>query len=391
MSSDAQWHYSVLRSFNEQHYSHLLTSSHMVEGRTIINIGTKDIPDKRVVYIFKKNLKEYALEQQHIAELPIVVDDSIEVHYGRKAYDLITSFRSARFREERLLSFRQMVDDLVCFEHSDALDFILWKIIVLSSSITRLTCRVCSSPNFGKDSAVKVVGDLLGDSVIISNPTVAKLEYSLVNKVLVLNELANLSGAEKQAMEHFLLTTGDLSNTYEKRSRSTASTSETYNISNLSLLMVYNNIECYPEVKYFDDVFQEATKSRFIPFKLNGRLTQQIRSPLNVRDIAEKNSNYFKAFIRSMMWYRRHWQEEVAGKGVKTINSKTYELKNRWATNFDTIGFFICLYANDNKEAMTLTNELFKRHKAYLEMVGRTKYADSGGNLAVFEEKVNFT
>jgi hypothetical protein len=189
-------------------------------------------------------------------------------------------------------------------------------------------------------------------------------------------------------MEHFLLTTGDLSNVYEKRTRSTASTKETYDIGNLSLLIVFNNRECYPEgVRYFDDVFQRATTSRFLPLKLEGAITQQVNKPLNPEKVAEENAEYYKSYIRSVMYYRTHWQDEVAACKNIGYGGAKYGLSDRWSANFTTIAHFIRLYAKSSEEAKMLCDKLYERHKGYLAMVsGSNGFTD----LRVIDEKVSF-
>lgn len=374
--------YDVIQAFNELHYSSLLTHEHIIKGRTPINVGSRDDSEYRNYYLFEKNRIKYALPVEFVEELPILIDDSVELKYRTDVYDIITAFRSARFQEEKLRSFRELVDDLICFAHRSPIDYTLWKIIVFAAHITRLVCRVSSPPSFGKDSAVKVLGDLLGDSVVVSNPTTAKLEYRLTNKLIVLNELANLTGEEKRSMEHFLLSTGDLSNIYEKRSRATAdySARETYNISKLSLILAYNNRECYPEGSlYFDDAFQKATKERFLPLKFEGSIAQDIPRFPNAREMAESFTDDYKAIIRSIMWYRKHWHEELDGISYDVKDAQVYGLRDRWAANFNTIVNFIKLYANEESEARLLTSALYNRHYDYLRMV-------KSGGFGLFDE-----
>lgn len=364
------WSYDVVREFNDQQYRQLLTKAHLVNGRTPINHGTKDDPDYQVYYILSKDKKEYALNEAHIEELPILPTvTKRKIHYSR-VYDIVTEFKKAKFKAEKNLSFREIIDDLCCFEHTNPEDYVLYKIIVLSSWIDRLCCRISSSPGFGKDSVAKIVGDLFSNVFVIANPTVAKLEYGLVNKIVMLNELANMSGEERKAMEHFLLATGDMSNVYEKRSRSGGGTTESYDISKLSLLIAYNDLDCYPEgVMYFDKIFQRATQSRFIPFRFAGNFTTQFTRLPEAKEIAAENNEFYRSFIRSVMWYQENWTQEFANKAFTFITGRERGLSERWAGNFDTICRFICLYAQTQEEANTLCEALYQRHVNYLRMV----------------------
>lgn len=376
--SEPTFVYSVLHAWSDAFYADLLTLAHQMGDRTPINMGTKEDPDIHVFYMFKKDLKIYALPEEHISQLPILVTESFrKVHY-RNVYDVITSFKSARFKPVKVLTFRQMVDDLCAFNHLEPDDYVAWKITALSALLGRSCFRVCSQPAFGKDSVMKVLGYLTGDVCVIANPTVAKLEYRLTNKVILLNEFANLKAEDKYGMEHFLQSVGDLSNTYEKRSRATAGTTEKFNIGDLSVICAYNDLSCYQDDgKYFDNVFSQQTKERFIPFKFRGKISEQIENVKDPKAVAMEKSEYLQGFMRSIAHYRKYWREELGEKRdwpVRTTES--YGFASRWATNFDTIRDFVLLYSVTPEEAEHLLNILYNRHVEYKEMVGAESFLD---------------
>ena len=390
MSKSQRFLYGCLRAFNEKHYAGLLSDAHIIGGRIQINLGTKDDPDYSVVYPLRKTPtgKIWALPQEHLEALPIMVTKfKKDVAYNQKVYEYITEYKSAKFREERVMGFRQLVDELCCFEHSSPIDFILWKIIVLAGVCGRLVCRVSSQPGFGKDSVVNVIGDLCGTSVIVHKPTMAKLKYVLTNKLVMLNELANLKGDDREAMESFLLATGALSNVFENNSRSVEGTKETYNIGKLSLLLTYNDKACYPEnYVYFDDMFNQAVPDRFIPFQFKGRITEQLNpNPPNAAAIADQNAEYYKSIVRTIMWYRNHWYEEIALKPCGFKCGAERGLPQRWASNFDTISHFITLYSENAKENAALLETLYDRHLEYQKQI---RGADPFGGPKFTEELI---
>jgi hypothetical protein len=141
-----------------------------------------------------------------------------------------------------------------------------------------------------------------------------------------------------------------------------------FNISKLSLLITYNDLDCYGEgAKYFDTQFQKAVPDRFIPFRMKGRITEQLNpNQPNVAEIAEQNTEHYKGVVRSVMWYQSHWQDELATKQYRVKTGNDYGLPMRWAANFDTIAHFIKLYAHDEAEAQRLTGILYNRHIDYL-------------------------
>lgn len=369
--------YDVVSAFNEEFYKDLLTDAHVNGDRKPINIGTKDDPDIQVFYPLKKNKIIYALSADCIGDLPIMVHKTREITHYQNVYDIISSYSSAKFLEEKTFSFRELVDNLCAFEHENNTHFTLWKIIVLSSIIHRVAIRVSSPPAFGKDSVMKVLGDLTGEVVVIANPTVAKLEYRLMNKSIMLNEFANLKAEDRHGMEHFLQSVGDMSNIYEKHSRAGAGTMETYDISKLSVLIAYNDMDCYPsQDRYFDKIFGKQTRERFVPLKFSGTMTQKFRLIPDAVKVAKDNGEFYKRFIRTMMWYRKNWVEEYnTKKHFKTKVADDYKFRDRWARTFDTIVNFIKLYAETEEEAATLVKELYNCHYDYERMVNGTQDA----------------
>jgi hypothetical protein len=379
MSVNDAWLYGAIRAFNEKHYRNLLTPAHIITGRKPLNLGTKEEPDIRIVYVLQSDRrgKKFALEQDHIESLPILVTRyEPNVRYRDDVYEYITSFMSAKFREERVFSLRELVDDICGFEHSSKDDFTIWKIIVLAGLCSRLSARVSSAPGFGKDSVVNVVGDLCGNALVVPKSSMAKLKYVLTNKVVMLNEIADLKGNEHHDLEQFLLASGALANTYTNNTRASEGTTEVFNISKLSLIITYNDLDCYAEgAKYFDTQFQRAVPDRFIPFRMKGRITEQLNpNPPNVQAIADENTDHYKAVVRSVMWYQSHWHEEADERSSWRVKTGSeYGLPMRWAANFDTIRQFVILYSQNEVEAQRLVGIMYNRHLDYANMVGGSR------------------
>jgi hypothetical protein len=371
--------YEVLTEFNRAFYSDLLTASHQFGERKPINLGTKDDPDVHTFYLYKKDMKIYALEEQHVKDLPILITGTKrKIHY-RDVFDIIVSYQSARFKAVKGMEFRQLVNDLCPFEHEAPRDYTLWKIMGMTALIGRTAFRVCSPPAFGKDSVMKVLGFLTSDVCVIANPTVPKLEYRLQgNKVLMLNEFANLKSDDKSGMEHLLQSVGDLSPVYEKRSRAGSGTVESIPIGDVSIMCAYNDLDCYvDEDKYFDMVFSKQSKDRFIPVKFRGKIAQQIKHVADPVKIATENEEYLKGFIRTIMYYRKHWRTELEGKRSWPVKvAADYGFDSRWANNFDRIREFVLLYSETAEEANVLLNTLYNRHVEYLE-----QFSNGNGSL----------
>lgn len=92
--------------------------------------------------------------------------------------------------------------------------------------------------------------------------------------------------------------------------------------------------------------------------------------------LAERYEEYFKDYIRSIMWYKQQWFYELAENTDKVKSSKDYSLKGRWANNFDMIRNFVILYSDSAEEANGLLDSLYNRHVDYQKMV---MTSDHGG------------
>jgi len=393
VDSNMRFHYDCLQLYNDNKYKERLTESHIISDKIALKVGEKydkekgeDVPDYHHFYILWKDRKKYALLASEKDKLPIIVNKSKELRQGKDVYELIQEFSSVKSQPAKVFTFRKLVDDLCGFTHSSPIDFTLWKICALSSVVSRTVFRVATEPAFGKDSVVTCLGELLGDTANLNKPTVAKLEFELTNKLILMNELGTLSGEQRQKMEDFLLNIGDMKNKYKKSSRAGKGTLEEYNIQYLSLILAFNNIDCYKQPdKYFDYVFNDAVYDRYIPFKFNGKITQRIAAPIYAKKLMEEYKPFYEDYIRSIMWYVDNFEEDSYKKGFNTEIPEKHKLTARWQRNFNTFIIFINLYAETQEEAESLIHALLTRHKAYLSML-KTPSEDSG--LFVTQEKI---
>jgi len=395
MNKGERFHYNILQEYNENKYKERLTASHIISDKIPLKIGSewsreqlKEVPTYINIYVLWKERKKYALLSSEIDKLPIIVQKSREIRQGKDVYELIERYASVRPQPNKLMDFRELVDTLCSFEHSSKLDFTLWKICALSSMISRAVFRVSTEPAFGKDSVVTCLGELLGDVANLNKPTVAKLEYELTNKLILMNELGTLSGEARQKMEDFLLNIGDMKNKYKKSSRAGKGTLEEYDISEMSLILAFNNIDCYPDhEKYFDYVFSKAVYDRYIPFKFQGKIVERIKTPLFAHTLMESYKPFYEEYIRSVMWYSKNYEREAMDKKFTTTTADEYPLPARWQRNLNTFIIFIHLYAKTSQEAQQLLDELMVRHKNYISMV---QSWNGGDEAVVTEQKLQF-
>ena len=172
-------------------------------------------------------------------DLPFKVITSEERDYKSDVYKIITKIQPISIPAEKRMNFRNLIDIMPAFNHTHPLHFLLYKIITLAAFVDRVNFRASTDAGFGKDSMVNIIAQLVDSTVNLYGATFAKLEYVLMNKLIVLNELGNLKKDGTMNMQEFLLATGAYFNTYTKRTRKTNSTQEQYDISKLSLIILY--------------------------------------------------------------------------------------------------------------------------------------------------------
>jgi len=364
----------VLAQFHDLIYKDVLTEDHISGSE--ISIKNIDICQERTSgYALKKDLKTFFIRSPDLCKLPIrVARDStgktigtFEAVHNSAVYHVINQVNTVKIPSVDGISFRDMIDWLCNFNHTNGLHFTLWKVICVAAYCSRVNFRLATPPAFGKDSVIDALRDLTSNCVRIDNATFAKLEYVLRFPFIVCNEVAGLKDTDKKEFESFGLSAGAFQNTYVKRSRKVAGTKEIYNISKLSLGFTYNNAEFYKRIgqKSFDDSFPEQFLNRFLPICLNGVIdVSQFKKEgeLDFTKECELNMEVYKSIIQKLNFIIHTPLEEKFH-----VEYEFTKKHGRWEKSFKTICLYLSHYAQDFDEYVKLTNELYKCHLAYLE------------------------
>lgn len=359
-----KYHYGILQKFNERYYSGLLHENNLVEEIVI---------DEQPFWYALKNQKKYLLTREQVSDLPFKVLQTDDVHYSKKVYYLITRYQSVKIKQEKLFTFRELVNEIADFKHSHPREWTLFKICALSSYLSRVNFRVSTEAAFGKDSMFLTIGMLRNDSCVINPRSMAALEYRLFNRVLVLDEISNMESSQKDLLQEFLLLIGDFRNVYEKGTRAVQNkTKDTYDISKLSVVILFNILDYYKKVgaekKFFDNVFTKAVTDRFLPLKFEGTLDiKQFDNKTNLEEQSKEHTPAFIKVIRTLEYYKVSWEQEQK---TFTHNKESFaSIKGRWGSSFDNICKFINLYSKDQKEYDDLVQLLYEKVQNYARML----------------------
>ena len=208
-------HNDSLQMLNEKLFEGILGIEHLVSKKKSITIDKV----KYYGYFLEKAKELYFIEDlpnddKNVLDLlPIKVTKKTETDYNKNVFYFISGYDSVKIPDEKKLSFKQIVDTIGNFKHTNPRHWLLYKIITIAARMGRINYRVIAERGFGKDSVINNIQDLVGNMKNIYGATFANLEYSLKYKFLVFNEMGN-------PVLFLLLVTGTHINPYSKRSGS---------------------------------------------------------------------------------------------------------------------------------------------------------------------------
>lgn len=358
-------HYACLAQFKASFYKDLLTHEHLEGGMVQINNltyadGQRDDKINLWGWEFKKNNDKYflpakrkkangELEEVKLKDLlPIKAEASEKVAYNRVVYHLITKPVSAKFRPYKHMSFKELVDSLASFDHSNPQHFKLLWFLGLTAMMDRINFRVCSPPSFGKNNVINVLNHTVGNATAIVKPTLAKLEYRTSYKWLCINEAVDIPKAEFKPIEQFFLDVGDMQPRIEKHSMPYQGGAHDYDISQLSVSMFYNDITDYPDkTEYFEEITKHAVQDRYPAFRVYGGFLENFNSVRNmdVNSFVQENRSEYIKIIETFQYYKvNHYARRFSDGGAFNNYSE------RWKINIDKLLRIIDMYCDSQEE-----------------------------------------
>lgn len=344
------WHLSYLNKWSNDYYDGVIDICHVVSDKVAKKVFDEIIYGREVEVDKINGLKEkYFIKEDIVDQFPIKISNNgIEFSYQSKVYRYITQFQSVQFIKKKMYSYKQFIDNLANYGHSEPDYWTLAKIVVTCAYFDKLNARIVSEASFGKDSLVNVMEMLIGDTSKIVNPTIAKLKFRLLNKVIVLNETSGLKKEDANKLAQFLLSVGDFSSSWENDTRAKNGTKERYNIENNSFL-IFHNVRKYYEDKdlvYFDDQFQHAVIDRFKGLLFKGMVTEDFSK------VPEQDEEFNKVLVNMIRTakcfkdnngYNRKYKDNVDFEYTKLQ-------RQRCKRNFDTITKWIDRYSRSQDE-----------------------------------------
>jgi len=369
------FHADCMQYFKECLYEGVFTETELSSYKKVIKMDADDGKIKIYGYYLTKDKTLYFMHDSLINKLPFKVNENNlkEVDYKGDVFKLILPpVQTIKFNAQKEMSFRNLIDLCPNFDHSEPLDFTIAKIIMMTAMVDRINARIVTEAGFGKDSIAELQHQLVGSCANIYGATFAKLEYLLTNKIIVLNEMGNLSSTEKVSMQNFLLAAGAYFNVYTKRTRQSSFTKEIYDISKLSLIIFHNlpNYYISKGQEYFENMFTPALPHRFMAFVLDGRLTTDFESAINVKEIVDNNMENYKKIIRTIIYFQQNPIKKIKYEIPSNIIFSNKEKRHK--RTFYTILKYIGEYCNDQEEFIVMATKLYNSYRKYNELIKDT-------------------
>ena len=371
MELENLFHKDVLRQFREIVWGDLITYSHLIE-----EVELPVNKEKKIFWLARKDKRNYLLKDHLYEKIPIVPVETEKYTHRQKVYYLVKKYRSFKIRPRKTMSFRELVDTFCPYEHSSPEHYTLLKLIAISSLTSRINVRVSTPSNFGKTAVFEALSYLYPQISIVNPRSLPALEYRLSSKVLVLDELSNLESGQTQLVQNFLLRVGDFSSKYEKSTRGNVGlgTQDTYDISKLSVVILYNHLSQYTDhSKFFDNMFPnpKAIHSRFLPLRLDGKLSMKTFAQFTLKylqppKLKDEEINTLKDFLRGL-WY--FMQSPNADYHRYSFPDFPEFLTDRHLLSYNIILHEIDRYCENEEEFNFFVNVLNDSIKSYYKMV----------------------
>jgi len=375
-------HYDIISEWKRQFRKDLLTIDNVTSGQIKINKlsfpdGSEDDEANFWGYTLEKDGKKYLLSATDINDkevdvkklLPIKPKDLMKVATNGNVFYWIRKPVSVRIKPEQSISFKELVDKLTSIEHSNPIHQKLLCFMGLTQMFDRANFRISTPPAFGKDSLVDILGSLVGNAATLENPTLAKLEFMTTYSWLAVNEVVDIRKAEWKIIEQFLLAAGAFKPEITKHSRAIGGCKEVLDISDFSISLMYNDIDCYSDnEKYFDVVTKKAVLDRFPPLRLYGRFTEDFNSikQVNIKQFVKDNFEEYKILLRNYMYYKKNIFSLLHNYDTSKLNP----MVARWSTNIGRLLKIIDLYCDTQEEFdrwVIVVNDAMKDYKEMLK------------------------
>lgn len=377
--SQFMWNYKTLHRFNKAYYEGLITEAMACGDEMFITVIKDDEgqekPMDMFVYPYRKGKDIYLIPSLYVNKLPVQITKENKVSYAKKGYVMPNideegnvSLTPMRIIPEKAIDPRRLLETFAPFDVTNPIQDKLMKAVALVAYIDRINVAICGTQSSGKTSKFESLKPLMGNIASVGKPTMAKLKYLLGNQTLVINEINGLDKASREDVEMFFLDAGDGKETFENNSRSVNGTKEVFDISKLSLVLVFNTFAemKYKKEKFFSTMWDnDAVVRRFFPVLFDNAILTDFHEVFDVDAAVKHNFEEYVKFIKTIRWLRKNYIEM----DYKTYGEQNYKFDkkhNLWKNTFYKMKHWLAVFATDEQEYNLLLQHLYRCHTNYL-------------------------
>lgn len=368
-------------SFNLLKYDNILYASGIEGTEQYLIVGPQD--DKRHIegYVIKKHHTAnptptlYFVKSSDINDLPILILKSEKIHYQNKVYNLVTQYHSLNFKPEQIMDWREIIDNSGIPSHTNERHYVLYKNKRLyARTHPHIFSRIISESAFGKDKYVEAFRFLLGDTMVISDPSSAKIFYAICHSSdITINELPDDSNKQDFGkMFNLFMRIGDKSNVVDNRARATSGTTETAKTDKLSVTFTHNIPEYYADKgkKTFEDIYSYNVINRYYYNLYEGYLQSEFPENMNHHELAAKYEKFYQNWIRSVLWYEQNWPRLKNKYPDISLDKYVFPKKeDRFKEHFRDFAKCLSHYAKNSVEYEGLLKDEYLSHMNYRKKI----------------------
>ena len=379
--------YEMIAEFKRKFSEKLLDVSHIVGGQ--IKFNSLHLPNGDETtnsfwgYIIEKNGIKYLFpstdksgkEINIRSEFPIMPTRTQKVANKDTVYQEIKAYKSAKIRPQQNHSFKEVVDTLSSFKYSNPNHYKLMIFNALTSYYLRYNHRISSVAGGGKDSAVDLLGNLVGGCQSIVSPTYAKLEErAVILKWLAINEVVDITKGDWRIIQQYLLDFGAHRPTVLKHSKAHGIVGEEIDASELSLSLMYNDIDHYPDPEnYFDVVTKKQVRDRYPAFRCFGRFTEDFNqvNTMDIKKFVDEHFEEYKELLSSIEYYKQNLFNNVHNYNRDKIPQYSQRIDLNLGRLFTVIDVYSSTQEEFNKWVEVVKESLrdYQVMRTYLSMV----------------------
>jgi hypothetical protein len=390
------WCNAVVSKFVDKWYTGVITIDDIPESKKEVKIKSPDrlvedeiiwgwelIHGKQKLFL-PDTMKINGVDENTLEMLPIKINEVEEFSFEKVVYVRATSISTFRIKPELCIKPEELFEAFCDIKHSSPDEYKTLAVIGLGNLIYRFNWRIASCAGFGKDGLFDTLGYLIDGSHLYVPNSPSKLMRKCHESYSVqFNEWMNKTKTKKLEFEEFFKDAGARKMYIENPSHSSKAygTLDRYDISKLSLGIIYNEYKYYVESNtgkrpndFFDFVYDHATLTRFFPLLLNkGQINagQFEMTDNEAEELFNKYEKFFIKVVKTINYLIQNPDEQLKNKLSWTWKNNKFSTIEDQRVKYNLVNIHkACkLFAHNEEEYNKLADNVWNSYVRYLKQL----------------------